>query len=111
VPKTKNKSEMNRNWYAREGRELNVDVWCKNMKETESLEDLGTDGKNIKINLKRDTRRDMDCVSVYWARDRYRFFEEGNKFADSIKFHEYFICLRNYNIYKNTLHKEVRSSK
>jgi hypothetical protein len=69
-----NKSEMNRNWYAREGRELHVDVWCKNLKETKSLKDLDTDGKNIEINLKRNPRRDVDCVSVYWARDRYHFF-------------------------------------
>jgi hypothetical protein len=65
---------MKRNWYAREGKELHVDVWCKNLKKTESLKDLGTDGKNTKINLKRNTQRDMDCVNVHWDRDQYRFF-------------------------------------
>jgi hypothetical protein len=39
---------MNRNWYAREGREVRVDVWCKNLKEKENLKGLGTDGKILK---------------------------------------------------------------
>jgi len=66
----------------REGRELRVDVWCKNLKETDSLKDLGTDGKNIKINLKLNTQRDVDCVNVYWDRNKIGVF-----FKKVIKFH------------------------
>jgi hypothetical protein len=34
--------------YTQEGRELHVEGWCKNLKETQSLKNLGTDGKILK---------------------------------------------------------------
>ena len=46
------------------------------------MKDLGTDGKNIKINLKLNTQRDVDCVNVYWDRNKIGVF-----FKKVIKFH------------------------
>ena len=39
---------MNRTWHAWEGNELHENVWWENLKETESLKDLGIDGRILK---------------------------------------------------------------
>jgi len=68
-------SEINCNWYVHAGGKGTA---CRGMvqksERNTELEKPRHRWENIKVNLKRNTRRDVECVSVNWDRDQYRFF-------------------------------------